>query len=92
MLVAEKKILTKNNFCVSTFMNNDFTSESPHTNPNLSPAQRAHQAANASHLSCDWNPETEEFNPYPLGSADFREYEREFDRLIDYGRANGYDV
>ena len=68
------------------------TTENPYTNPSLSPKQRAHQAANEPDLSCDWNPETEEFNPYPLGSADFRQYEREFDRLIDYGRSMGYDV
>jgi hypothetical protein len=71
--------------------NNDFaTTENPHTNPSLSPKQRAHQAANEPDLSCDWNPETEEFNPYPLGTVEFREYEREYDRLIDYGRSMGY--
>ena len=72
--------------------NSDYaTTENPYTNPSLSPKQRAHQAANGS-VGCDWNPETEECNPYPLGTVEFREYEREYDRLIDYGRSMGYDV
>ena len=72
--------------------NNDYaTTENPHTNPSLSPKQRAHQSANAE-CGCDWNPETEEFNPYPLGTVEFREYERYHDWLLDYGRSMGYDV
>jgi hypothetical protein len=72
-------------------MTNTFpTRENPHTNPNLTPAQRAHQALNCV-FSCDWNPKTEEFNPYPVGSTDFREYERTLEGLTAYGRDNGYD-
>ena len=72
-------------------MTNTFaTYENPFTNPELSPEDRAHQALNAN-VDCDWNPETEEFNPYPLGSSDFREYERTYERLALYGRENGYD-
>lgn len=67
------------------------TRSNPHTDPSLTPQKRAHQAANA-HISVDWNEETQEFNPYPLDSADFRTYENTLNGIREYAHANGYDL
>lgn len=65
-------------------MNNQFASyENRNTDPSLSPADRAHQALNCG-WSCDWNEATQEYNPYPKGSVDFRIYSDTLDKLNDY--------
>ena len=72
-------------------MENNFASfTNRNTNPALSPERRAHQAFNCA-WSCDWNEETQEFNPYPKGSVDYRAYEREMESLMGYAHDNGYD-
>jgi hypothetical protein len=50
------------------------------TTADKSAADRAHEAFNRGG-DCDWNEETQEFNPYPLGSQCFHVYQEELARL-----------
>jgi hypothetical protein len=58
------------------------TSENPHTDPALTPEKRARQAFE-SNEPCDYNEETEEYNPYVLDSPDYWTYHNKFMALND---------
>lgn len=55
----------------------DWDSMTKQTNPNLSPAERG-QIAGYADQSLDYNEKTDEYNPYPLNTKEFEEYEQAF--------------
>lgn len=66
----------------------DWDEKTKTSNPNLPPEERGIIAANAGMggVSLDWNPETEEYNPYPKGSTEFDEYEQAYSDTSAYLR------
>jgi predicted RNA-binding Zn-ribbon protein involved in translation (DUF1610 family) len=57
--------------------------ETKETDPFLSPTERGHVAGYAPAISLDYNEETGEYNPYPLGSREFQEYEAAFVEAVE---------
>jgi hypothetical protein len=68
--------------------NEGWDEETKTTDPNLSPEERGVAAAYAgmNGTSTDWNPETDEYNPYPKGSRQFKAYERAWEETMEYLR------
>lgn len=57
------------------------------TDPTLSAYARGQQAGYAS-VSCDWNDKTKEYNPYPLNSFQFSQYNQGFEAASYYMTSN----
>ncbi len=59
--------------------------ETKQTDPSLSPTERGRVAGYISNTgtSLDWNDRTDEYNPYPLRSNEFRKYEDAFDKATE---------
>lgn len=59
------------------------TYNNPVTDPKLSPLERGQQAGYGQ-VSCDYNESTGEYNPYPLNSWDFNQYNDGFNGACQY--------
>ena len=52
------------------------TYNNKNTDPSLNSKTRGEHAGNSG-WDCDWNEDTQKFNPYSLNTASFRRYENE---------------